>query len=443
MTGYPDGFLWGVSTSAYQIEGAVDADGRGSSTWDVFSAQPGRIADGSTAAVATDHYHRYAEDVALMRELGVGAYRFSVSWPRVLPTGHGHVSTAGLDFYDRLVDELCAAGIAPVTTLFHWDTPQALEEAGGWLNRDTALRLGEYAAIVAGRLGDRVAHWITINEPRELTMLGYAIGVHAPGRTGLFEALPAAHHQMLGHGLAAQALRAAGATSVGIAASHAPTWPASDSPEDREAAGLFDDLNNWLFADALLLGRYDEELLPLLPDGAREDLATIVAPLDWYGINYYNPVRVGAPVPGGGDIDGIAVPDGLPFSFPPIQGVPVTDFGWPVVPEGLGELLATFRERYADALPPLMITENGCSYADDRHRIDYLSAHLEALRKAIADGADVRGYFVWSLLDNWEWAEGFRQRFGLVDVDAATLRRTPKPSYGWYRDHIREFSGRT
>lgn len=443
---YPAGFLWGVSTSAYQIEGAVAEDGRGRSVWDTFAEQPGRIADGSSGAVATDHYHRHREDVALMRDLGVGAYRFSVAWPRVVPLGRGAVNQAGLDFYDRLVDELCAAGIAPVPTLFHWDTPQALEDEGGWLSRGTAEAFAEYAAVVAERLGDRVPRWITLNEPREVTMLGYALGVHAPGRTGLFEALPAAHHQLLGHGFAVQALRAAGAREIGIAVSHSPTWPASESPADVEAAGLFDVLNNWIFGDALLLGTYDDDLLGLMPETAADDLAVISSPLDWYGINYYNPTRVGAPVPGGGAVDGIEVPDGLPFSFPEIEDVPRTGFGWPVVPEGLREILALLRERYADALPPLVITENGCAYddpvgpngrIDDQRRIDYLDAHLAELRKAIAEGADVRGYFCWSLLDNFEWAEGFRQRFGVVHVDFASLERTPKASFGWYADHIR------
>lgn len=446
MSGYPDGFLWGVATAAYQVEGAVDLDGRGRSVWDTFCEQPGRIADGSSGAVACDHYHRYPDDVALMRDLEVGAYRFSIAWPRILPTGRGEVNTAGLDFYDRLVDELCAAGIAPVATLFHWDTPQALEDAGGWLARDTAHHFADYAAVVADRLGDRVTHWIPVNEPREVTMLGYALGVHAPGRAGLFDALPVAHHLLLGHGLAARALRSAGVTNIGIAASHSPTWSASDSVEDREAADFFDLINNWLFADALLRGEYDAELGALMPvqDG---DMAVISEPLDWYGINYYNPTRVGAPGAGDSVVDGVAVPDELPFSFPPIADVPHTDFGWPVVPEGLTEILLTFRERYGATLPPLMITENGCSYDDapdadgripDERRIAYLDAHLTALREAIDRGVDVRGYLHWSLLDNFEWAEGFRQRFGLVHVDYDTLVRTPRESFHWYADHIRK-----
>ncbi|NYF98841.1 GH1 family beta-glucosidase [Janibacter cremeus] len=442
---YPDGFLWGVSTAAYQIEGAVDEDGRGRSVWDTFCEQPGVIADGSSGAVACDHYHRYAEDVALMRELGVGGYRFSIAWPRVLPTGSGAVNAAGLDFYDRLVDELCAAGIAPVPTLFHWDTPQAVEDEGGWLARDTAHRFAEYAAVVADRLGDRVPHWITINEPREVTMLGYGLGVHAPGRTGLFEALPVAHHLLLGHGLAVQSLRATGARSIGVAASHNPTWSAGESTADREAAELFDHLNNWLFADALVRGDYGEGWNELLPvqDG---DMSIISQPLDWYGVNYYNPTRVGAPGSGSSEVDGVSTPDGLPFSFTPITDVPQTDFGWPVVPEGLTQILMTMRHRYGEAMPPVMITENGCSYDDpiaadgriaDERRIDYLDSHLTALREAICQGVDVRGYFTWSLLDNFEWAEGFRQRFGLVHVDYDTLARTRRDSFHWFAEHIR------
>ncbi|MFD5650896.1 GH1 family beta-glucosidase [Streptomyces sp. NPDC127039] len=442
--GYPGGFVWGVSTSAYQIEGAVTEDGRGRSVWDTFCARPGKVADGGSGAVACDHYHRYREDVASMRELGVDAYRFSIAWPRVLPGGTGEVNAAGLDFYDRLVDELCEAGITPVPTLFHWDTPQALEDRGGWLVRDTAYRFADYAATVAGRLGDRVDQWITINEPREVTLLGYALGVHAPGRAGMFEALPAAHHQLLGHGLAVQALRSAGAGQVGIAVSHSPTWSAGPGAEDTGAAESFDTLNNWLFADPVLTGAYPSDFAGLMPV-QEGDLAAIGARLDWYGVNYYNPTRVGAGAGGPAELDGVAVPGGLPFSFPPIEDVPHTGFGWPVVPGGLTEMLLSLRERYADRLPPVMITENGCSYADvpdadgrirDRRRIDYLEGHLAAMRDAMDKGVDVRGYFLWSLLDNFEWAAGFEQRFGLMHVDYPSQARTPKDSFHWYARHI-------
>lgn len=441
---FPRDFLWGVSTSAAQIEGAVAEDGRGRSVWDVFAAEAGRIKDGSDARVATDHYHRYREDVALIAELGAGAYRFSVAWPRVVPDGDGLVNEAGLDFYDRLVDALLAAGIAPVPTLFHWDTPQALEERGGWLVRETAERFAAYADVVAGRLGDRVEHWITLNEPAEVTLLGYGLGQHAPGRQLLFEALPAAHHQLLGHGLAVQALRARGATSIGIANSHGPTWSASASEADTEAAALYDLLLNRLFAEPVLLGRYpDEELAALLPGPVAEDLKVISQPLDRYGINYYQPTRVGAPGAdgaGAADFGGIRLPPELPFAPREIEGYPRTDFGWPVVPQALTELLVTFRERYGDRLPPVVITENGCSYEgiEDGERIAFLDGHLRALHAAMASGVDVRGYFVWSLTDNFEWAEGYARRFGLVHVDYATLERTPKASYHWLREVLRE-----
>ncbi|TJZ55756.1 beta-glucosidase [Streptomyces piniterrae] len=441
---FPRDFLWGVSTSAQQIEGAVDEDGRGRSAWDAFTAEAGRIKDGSDARVATDHYHRYREDVALLKELGVGAYRFSVSWPRVVPDGSGPVNAAGLDFYDRLVDELLTAGVKPVPTLFHWDTPQRLEAGGGWLRRDTAERFAAYADAVAARLGDRVDRWITLNEPAELTLLGYGLGQHAPGRHLVFDALPAAHHQLLGHGLAVQALRARGATDIGIANSHGPTWPASESEADTGAADLYDLLLNRLFAEPVLLGRYpDEELAALLPGPVAEDLKTISQPLDWYGVNYYQPTLVGAPDPAATaptDFGGISLPPELPFSPREIKGYPRTDFGWPVVPEALTELLLSFRERYGASLPPIVITENGCSYEgiEDPDRIAFHDAHIRALHEAMSAGVDIRGYFVWSLMDNFEWAEGYARRFGLVHVDFATLTRTPKSSYHWLRDALRD-----
>ncbi|MEU0671544.1 GH1 family beta-glucosidase [Streptomyces sp. NPDC006172] len=423
---FPDGFLWGVSTSAHQIEGA--ADQRGPSVWDAFTAEPGRVKDGSTAAVACDHYHRYPEDVALLAGLGVDAYRFSVSWPRVNSPG-------GLDFYDRLVDELCAAGVRPVPTLFHWDLPAGLD----WLERDTAYRFADHVGAVAARLGDRVGKWITLNEPAEHTLLGHALGTHAPGRQLLFDALPVAHHQLLAHGLAVRALRAAGATDIGIANSHGPTWPASQEPADVEAAAFYDVLLNRLFAEPVLLGEYPEGLGELMPGDVQSDLKVIAEPLDWYGVNYYAPTRVGAPQGEEIEFGGVRMPAELPFSVREIEGVPVTDFGWPVVPEGLTELLTTFKDRYGDRLPPVVITENGCSYpgVDDQERIAYLDGHLRALHRAVEAGVDVRGYFVWSLLDNFEWAEGYQRRFGLVHVDFETLTRTPKASYGWLRDVLR------
>ncbi|MFI0979288.1 GH1 family beta-glucosidase [Streptomyces sp. NPDC021093] len=439
---FPANFLWGVSTSATQIEGAVREDGRGPSSWDAFAAEPGRIKDGSDASVAADHYHRYPEDVALLKDLGVGGYRFSVSWSRVLPEGAGPVNKAGLDFYDRLVDALCEAGVRPVPTLFHWDTPLALEERGGWLERDIAYRFAEYVDVVAERLGDRVGRWITLNEPAELTMLGHALGDHAPGRRLLFDAVPVAHHQLLAHGLAVDVLRSRGSGSIGIANSHGPTWAASDSEADRGAADFYDLLLNQLFADPLLLGRYPEGIAEMLPGPVEEDLRLISQPLDWYGVNYYQPTRVGAPDPAvSAHFAGIRIPPEMPFSLHPVEGYPHTAFDWPVVPSGLTELLVAFRDRYGDSLPPVVITENGCSYEgiDDQDRIAYLDGHLRALHDAMEAGVDVRGYFVWSLMDNWEWAQGYAQRFGLVHVDFAdgSLTRTPKASYGWLRDALR------
>ncbi|MBP2703249.1 beta-glucosidase [Microbispora sp. RL4-1S] len=425
-------FLWGTATASYQIEGAVGEDGRGPSIWDTFCHTPGRVRDGHTGDVACDHYHRWREDIALVKGAGLNAYRFSIAWPRVLPAGTGAVNQAGLDFYDRLVDVLCAEGIVPVPTLFHWDLPQALEDGGGWLDRDTAARFADYAAVVARRLSDRVRMWITLNEPFVHMVYGYALGTHAPGRALFLDALPVAHHQLLGHGLAARALRANGAEQVLITNNCTPVWPASAAPEDVAAADAYDTLHNRLFNDPVLLGRYPD----LSAYGIGEpafvqpgDLETIAQPLDGLGINYYNPTRIARPDD-----------EGLPFRDAGITGYPTTAFGWPVVPDGLRELLESLRARYGEALPPVYVTENGCSYEelDDRERIAYLDGHIAAMERA--EGVDVRGYFVWSLLDNFEWAEGYNQRFGLVHVDFATQERTPKASYHWLRDRI---AGRT
>ncbi|MFG3704100.1 GH1 family beta-glucosidase [Micromonospora sp. NPDC047670] len=433
MPEFPAGFRWGVSTSAYQIEGGTDADGRGPSIWDTFAHAPGRIADGSTGDVACDHYHRHAEDVALLAGLGVSAYRFSIAWPRVRPTGDGPVNAAGLDFYDRLVDDLLAHGVDPVATLFHWDLPQPLEDAGGWLNRDTAHRFAEYADATAARLGDRVKLWITLNEPFIHMSLGHATGEHAPGRTLLFDAFPVAHHQLLGHGLAVAALRARGTSPVAIANNYSPVRLAGDTDADRAAGAAYEALHNRLFTDPLL-GRgypaglgFDEAVV------RAGDLDLVAAPIDVLGVNYYNPTGVRAPAAG----------SPLPFELVPLEGYPRTAFDWPVAPDGLRELLGWLRRTYGDDLPPIQVTESGCAYDDvpdadgrvhDPERVAYLDGHLRAVRAAIDDGVDVTGYFVWSLLDNWEWAEGFTKRFGLVHVDFDTQARTPKSSYAWFRD---------
>jgi beta-glucosidase len=426
---FPADFQWGVSTAAYQIEGATSEDGRGVSIWDTFCREPGRVRDGHTGDVACDHYHRWAEDLDLVAGLGARAYRFSIAWPRVRPGGGGAVNARGLDFYDRLVDGLAERGLAAVPTLYHWDLPQPLEDAGGWLNRDTAHRFAEYAAIVAERLADRVDMWITLNEPMVVMAFGYAFGVHAPGRTLLLGALPTAHHQLLGHGLAVTALRAAGARKIAIANNYTPARAASDRPEDTAAAEAFDNLLNWQFTDPILRGGYPElgVELPHVRDG---DLAVIAAPIDVLGVNYYSPVGVAAP----------GAEDTLPFAVRELPGVPLTGMGWPVVPDALRRLLLALKERYGQALPPIQITESGCSYdesIEDRHRIDYLAGHVDAVRAAMDGGVDVRGYYVWSLLDNFEWNEGYGPRFGLVHVDYETQRRTPRASYGWYRDLIK------
>jgi beta-glucosidase len=443
----------GVATSAFQIEGALQAGGREPSTWDTFMAQPGRIADGSYASVATDHYNRYREDVTLLRELGVDSYRFSLGWSRLQPGGKGSVSRAGVAFYDRLLDELLAKGIRPMVTLFHWDTPEALQHTGGWMQRDTAYRFAEYAFLAGEAFGDRVDSWVTVNDPATVTVNGYLLGVHAPGQTLLFDALPSAHHQLLGHGLAVDALRSASVTGdIGISNVHSPVQPAGDTEDDALYADLFDIVHNRLYSDPVLLGRYPEipEQLEHLFGALREiepaDLTIINAPIDFYGLNYYAPTRVAA-----GSPTDATTPDGpspvsrqLPFSIEPWPEYPVTGFGWPIAPDFLNVALTELAERYGDTLPPVVITEGGASFADvvqrdgsvpDEARILYLAEHLAAAFDG-APGVDLRGYYVWSLLDNWEWAAGFSQRFGLVHVDFETQDRTPKASYRWLQSLI-------
>ena len=432
----PAGFRFGTSTAAYQIEGAVDEDGRGPSIWDTFTAQPGRVADGTTGAVACDHYHRYDEDVALMERLGAQGYRLSMSWSRIVPDGRGAPNAKGLDFYDRLLDRLLAGGVQPMVTLYHWDLPQALEDDGGWLNRDTVERFADYAALVGERFVDRVEHWVPVNEPNVASFMGYGTGQHAPGRALTFHALPAMHHMLLAHGRAVIELRRLGAASVGCANNHAPMWPASEDPADVGATKLFDALWNGAFLEPMLLGRYPVDLAPLMEEVVEDgDLATIRQPLDFYGVNYYNPMRIAA----------ASDEQEMPFDFVDVVGYPTTDFGWPVVPDSLREWLIMLRARFRAALPPIYVTESGCSYGmgpdadgvvDDQPRIDYLHAHLTAVAEAVNRGVDVRGYYTWSLLDNFEWAEGFTQRFGLVHVDYDTLVRTPKRSFEWYRQLI-------
>jgi beta-glucosidase len=434
VSAFADGFVWGAATSAYQIEGAVAEDGRGESIWDRFCRVPGKVLAGDTGDVACDFYHRYPEDIALMRELGIDAFRFSVAWPRVLPEGRGRVNARGLDFYDRLVDALLAAGIRPFVNLYHWDLPQALEDAGGWPERATAEAFAEYAEIVGRRLGDRVRDWMTHNEPYCTAWLGYGLGVFAPGRESTRDALAAAHHVLLSHGWAVEALRrSAPGCEVGIVLDSWPVHPERDTPEDAAAVRIVDGERNRWFFDPVLRGSYPEDVLERFADAAPPvlpgDLEAIAVPLDFVGVNNYsrNVVRAG--------------PDGVPEILPPAGAV--TDMGWEVHPAALGEVLLRLHREYG--VPALYVTENGAAFADarahdggvhDAERIAYLSGYLGAVADAIAAGAPVRGYFVWSLLDNFEWAFGYAKRFGIVYVDFPTLERVPKDSFAWYRAAI-------
>ncbi|GGD09442.1 beta-glucosidase [Nocardioides daphniae] len=430
---FPAGFRLGTGLSAYPSEGSVTADGRGPSVWDTFVRTPGATADGATGDVAADAYRRIECDVELLRTLGVRAHRFSLSWSRVLPQGRGQVNAAGLDHYDRLVDLLLSAGIEPMVTLHHFDLPQSLSDDGGWLNRATADAFGEYAGVVAERLADRVAHWVPINDPNVATVLGYGLGAHAPGlRLGL-DCIFAAHHMLLAHGLGAMALRQAGAQSVGCATNHAPIWPASDEPEDTGSSKLFDMLWNACFTEPMLLGRYPTGIDQVLGDVLHPgDLSTIRQPLDFYGVNFYNPIRIGIS------------PDDhdMPFTAREVVGYPQTDVGWPIVPDSLREWLITFRARYRAALPPLVVTESGMAdntgpdehgVIDDSRRVDYLATYLQALSEAVNRGVDVQAYYHQSFLDQFNWADGFTQHYGLVHVDPETQERTPKRSFDWYR----------
>jgi beta-glucosidase len=437
---FPAGFRWGAATAAFQVEGSTRADGRGESIWDVFARTPGRILDGSNADVAADSYRRWRDDVALLAELGVDDYRFSIAWPRVQPDGSGAPNAAGLDHYARLVDGLLEAGIRPLPTLYHWDLPQPLEDVGGWLARDTAARFADYVGLVLAGIGDRVDRWITLNEPAMTTLQGYALGTLAPGHVLMTDALPTAHHQLLAHGLAVRAIRAAGDAEVGIVNNHTLVVHASEDRVDGFAAAAFDAIYNRVFADPVLAGRYPDlsalglERMPGLEDG---DVDVIAQPLDFYGVNFYNPTRVA-----GASADSDFAAAGLPFEPVEFEGVPMTGFGWPVVPEALTELLVSLRADHGDALPPVVITENGASYPDevvdgrvhDAERIAYLDGHIRAVHAAIGRGVDVRGYLVWSLIDNFEWADGYTQRFGLVHLDLETGDRTRKDSFGWYRE---------
>ncbi|HWS32416.1 MAG TPA: GH1 family beta-glucosidase [Actinoplanes sp.] len=450
----PAGFVWGAATAAYQIEGAAAEDGRGESIWDVFCRRPGAIADGTSGEVACDSYHRWRDDVDLLAGLGVDAYRFSIAWPRVIPAGSGAINRAGLDHYDRLVDALCERGIRPFVTLYHWDLPQALEDAGGWRSRDTAHRFADYAAVVAGRLGDRVQDWITLNEPYVSSMVGYAEGRHAPGATEGHGALAAAHHLLLGHGQALAVLRAARpAARIGITLNLSPAVPASDSAADRAAADRMDLMLNRQFTDPVL-GRTYPDGFERLYAGVSDlsfrrpgDLDLIGAPLDFLGVNYYYRIHAAdtphdQPDPARRSAFDIGV------RSVPRDGVPLTDLGWPIEEQGLYDTLTGLAGRYP-GLPPIYVTENGIARLGDDpaeadpERIRFVARHLAAAARAVDDAAvDLRGYFYWSLIDNFEWARGYGPRFGLVHVDYPTGERTPRASYHWLRDRLLTRTGR-
>jgi beta-glucosidase len=451
---FPPDFCWGVATAAYQIEGAVGEDGRGPSIWDTFSHAPGRVIAGETGDVACDHYHRWPEDLDLIAGLGVSAYRFSIAWPRIQPAGSGPVETRGLAFYRRLMDGLRQRGITPFATLYHWDLPQALEDRGGWRSRDTANRFADYAGIVAGALAEFEPYWITLNEPYCSAIVGYAEGRHAPGAREGHGALAAAHHLLLGHGLAVEQLRArGGGAGIGITLNLSPAVSASPSPEDVAAAQRQDLLTNRLFTDPVLGRGYPAEAASIWGDltdfSFRNDgdLEAISTPLDFLGVNYYFRLHV-RDAPPAAERTSSAARDatartafdiGVASATP--SSVERTGLRWPIEPEGLYATLTGLRQRYA-TLPPIYITENGCAYpdevdgdgkVDDQPRIAFIGGHLDALARAMADGVDVRGYFHWSLLDNFEWARGYAPRFGLVHVDYTTQVRTPKASYNWLR----------
>jgi beta-glucosidase len=440
---FPGDFAWGVATASYQIEGAVNEDGRAASIWDTFSHTPGTIENGDTGDDACDHYHRYLEDVELIARLGVGWYRFSVAWPRLQPNGRGALNEAGLDFYSRLIDALLERSVEPWVTLYHWDLPQVLEDAGGWPARDTAERFAEYAAAVHGRLSDRVKVWTTLNEPWCSAFLGYGSGRHAPGIRDPAAALRAAHHLLLGHGLAVEAMRAqAGPENrFGITLNLYPVTPAGGGPGDLDAARRIDGLANRLFLDPLFLGSYPEDVVrdvaPVTDMGHvwEGDLDRIATPVDLLGVNYYTRrvVRgspgndLPSPWPGGAGVDFVTI------------GLPRTQMGWEIDPDGLYEILLRVHSQYRP--PAIYVTENGAAFEDlpdgrgavrDPKRVAYLDGHLRSVHRAIADGVPLRGYFAWSLMDNFEWSLGYSRRFGLIYVDYATQQRTSKDSARWF-----------
>jgi beta-glucosidase len=437
---FPKNFVWGAATAAFQIEGATTVDGRGESIWDRFANTPGKVHNGDTGDPACEHYYRWREDLDLISSLGLQAYRFSVSWPRIQASGRGPANRKGIDFYRGILEGLHERGISPLVTLYHWDLPQALEDKGGWASRDTAERFAEYAELVFDGLGDLVEDWTTHNEPWVISFLGYALGTKAPGATDWPRALRASHHVLLSHGAVVRAFREGGRRGrIGITLDLTVARPGRDRDDDRAAATRLDGHHNRWFLDPILRGVYPADMLELYEQrfGSLDaiqpgDLETIAQPIDYLGVNFYRPNVV------------MAQDDGsvLGMSDVPLDG-DLTAMGWPVVPEALTELLVGLKRDYGDL--PLLITENGAAFEDrtngadvveDPRRVAYLEGHLAAVEKAIADGVDVRGYFVWSLLDNFEWEHGYSRRFGIVYVDFETQRRIPKRSALWYRNRI-------
>lgn len=444
---FPKNFLWGAATSAYQIEGAVGEDGRGPSVWDRFVAMPGATYQGQTGEITTDHYHRMEEDVALMAEMHLKAYRFSISWPRVLPHGTGVVNERGLDFYNRLVDALLARGIQPLVTLYHWDLPIALQENGGWLARDTAWAFADYAEVVTRRLGDRVKWWLTHNEPWCTSYLGHALGIHAPGLHDVQQAAIVGHHVLLSHGLTVQKMRPLlpSDAQLGIAIDFYPVYPVDDRPETLQGVQQADTFRNRWFLDPVMNGSYPPDLFtgmgvqppPIKPG----DMQTIATPIDFLGVNYYSRMLVEGGGGNGLSINGV----GNYRTIDQVPGSAYTETGWEIFPDGLTNILTRIHREYAPRA--MVVTESGAAFADqwdgnghvnDQQRIDYLHLHIQNLARVIHQGVPIKGYCVWSLLDNFEWAEGYRKRFGLIYVDYPTQRRILKDSGLWYADFIRQ-----
>ncbi|MGJ3240853.1 MAG: GH1 family beta-glucosidase [Anaerolineae bacterium] len=439
---FPKDFIWGTATSSYQIEGGGLEYGRGVSIWDTFSKTPGKVHNGDTGEVACDHVHRYGQDVGLLRDLGVDSYRFSVAWGRILPDGTGTVNPQGLDFYNRLVDELLDSGIKPFLTLYHWDLPQALQDRGGWENPDSVQWFVDYSAIVSEALGDRVKDWITHNEPYVVSMLGNQLGLHAPGKTDSQAAYTVAHHLLISHGEAVPAIRANSADAeVGITLDQTYSYPLSGSWEDRQAARLFDAYHNEWFLEPVFRGSYPADLVRLLePQGILDrinldDIQKAKVPTDFLGINYYTRSVVSA---NGNN-------PALPIHFNRVEGTEHTGMGWEVYPQGLLHTLIYLHNAYYPN--KIYITENGCAYDDpepqdgmvnDPEREAYYRKHIDAVEQALDLGVSVAGYFAWSLLDNFEWAYGYDKRFGLYHVDFETQARTMKRSAAYYRDRIKQ-----